>query len=158
MTIGELSRRTGMAVRSLRGYASSVYFAGDTDIFPEMSELSAADFPLLPVAGSGPRLPEGEHMSPKRAAEALKVLKPSVAIPIHWGTLAAVGGGGYPSLGFPAADFRGYAREIAPEVEVRVLEPGQAFITPRGCRVGVTWLSGRPNVQGPPGRAGTWTS
>jgi hypothetical protein len=101
MTIGELSRRTGMAVRSLRGYASSVYFAGDTDIFPEMSELSAADFPLLPVAGSGPRLPEGEHMSPKRAAEALKVLKPSVAIPIHWGTLAAVGGGRLPVSGVP---------------------------------------------------------
>jgi hypothetical protein len=29
-----------------------------------MSELSGTDVALLPVAGWGPRLPEGEHMNP----------------------------------------------------------------------------------------------
>jgi L-ascorbate metabolism protein UlaG (beta-lactamase superfamily) len=115
--------------------SSSVYFAGDTDIFAEMSQLSGVDVALLPVAGWGPRLPEGEHMNPRRAAEALKVLKPSVAIPIHWGTLAPLWApNGYPKLGSPAEDFRRYAAEIAPEVEVRVLEPGQAFTMPTTLR------------------------
>jgi L-ascorbate metabolism protein UlaG (beta-lactamase superfamily) len=96
-----------------------------------MSELSGAGVALLPVAGWGPRLPEGEHMSPKRAAEALKVLKPGVAIPIHWGTLAPVWApNGYPAQGSPAEDFRRYAGEIAPEVEIRVLEHGQAYTMP----------------------------
>jgi L-ascorbate metabolism protein UlaG (beta-lactamase superfamily) len=125
----------GPALGYLIEASSSVYFAGDTDIFPEMSELSGADLALLPVAGWGPRLPEGEHMSPKRAAEALKVLRPRVAIPIHWGTLAPLWApNGYPALGFPAADFRRYAGEIAPEVEVPVLEPGQAFTMPTSLK------------------------
>jgi L-ascorbate metabolism protein UlaG (beta-lactamase superfamily) len=121
------------------GYAiegsSSVYFAGDTDVFPEMSGLSGADVALLPVAGWGPRLPEGEHMNPKRAAEALKVLEPGVAIPIHWGTLAPLWApNGYPALGSPAEEFRRYAGEIAPEVEIRVLEHGQAYTMPTTLR------------------------
>jgi L-ascorbate metabolism protein UlaG (beta-lactamase superfamily) len=121
----------GPALGYLLTGSSSIYFAGDTDIFPEMTELSGVDVALLPVAGWGPRLPEGEHMNPRRAAEALKVLKPSVAIPIHWGTLAPLWApNGYPSLGSPATDFRRYASEIAPEVDVRVLEPGQAFTMP----------------------------
>ena len=68
------------------GTAPSVYFAGDTDLFPEMERLGRLDVALLPVAGWGPKLGPG-HMDAVRAAEAIALLRPRVAIPIHWGTL-----------------------------------------------------------------------
>jgi L-ascorbate metabolism protein UlaG (beta-lactamase superfamily) len=114
---------------------ASVYFAGDTDIFPEMANLAGADVALLPVAGWGPRLPEGEHMDPLRAAESLALLRPRVAIPIHWGTLAPLWTRhGYGPPGAAAAAFRRFAAELAPEVDVRVLRPGETFALPRIIR------------------------
>lgn len=64
-----------------------VHFAGDTGLDPTMSELSAdgVDVSLLPVAGWGPTL-RGGHMDPARAVEALRLIRPRMAIPIHWGT------------------------------------------------------------------------
>jgi L-ascorbate metabolism protein UlaG (beta-lactamase superfamily) len=64
----------------------SVYFAGDTDVFPEMDRLGTVDLALLPVAGWGPKLGPG-HMDAEQAARAAALLSPRVAIPIHWGTL-----------------------------------------------------------------------
>jgi L-ascorbate metabolism protein UlaG (beta-lactamase superfamily) len=70
------------------GGGHTVYFAGDTDLFDGMEELAehGIDVALLPVWGWGPRLGPG-HLNPERAAEAVARLRPSVAIPIHWGTL-----------------------------------------------------------------------
>ncbi len=67
---------------------AKVYFAGDTDLFPEMSTMvnGELDIALLPIAGWGPRLGKG-HMNPKRAVEATIRLKPRYVVPIHWGTL-----------------------------------------------------------------------
>jgi L-ascorbate metabolism protein UlaG (beta-lactamase superfamily) len=72
----------------LRGAGSTVYFAGDTDLFDEMDELGRVgiDVALLPVWGWGPRLGAG-HLDPERAAEAVDRLRPATVIPIHWGTL-----------------------------------------------------------------------
>ena len=36
-----------------------IYFAGDTDLFPEMAEIGPVDVALLPVSGWGPNLPPG---------------------------------------------------------------------------------------------------
>jgi L-ascorbate metabolism protein UlaG (beta-lactamase superfamily) len=44
------------------------------------------DLALSPVWGWGPRLGPG-HLDPERAAEAVRLLRPATAIPIHWGTL-----------------------------------------------------------------------
>ena len=44
------------------------------------------DVALLPVAGWGPKVGTG-HLDPRRAAEAAAMLRPRIAIPIHWGTL-----------------------------------------------------------------------
>jgi L-ascorbate metabolism protein UlaG (beta-lactamase superfamily) len=122
------SRIVGPALGYVLEGSASVYFAGDTDVFPEMSELSGTDVALLPVAGWGPRLPEGDHMNPLRAAESLKVLKPRVAIPIHWGTFAPVWAReGYPEQAAAPEQFRQHAAQIAPEVEVRILQPGETF-------------------------------
>ena len=101
----------------------SVYFAGDTDLFQEMSALGRIDVALLPVAGWGPRLPAG-HLDPVRAVEALALTEPHLAIPIHWGTYAPW----RPPRGddAPARAFAELAATIVPAVDVRVLRPGQS--------------------------------
>jgi L-ascorbate metabolism protein UlaG (beta-lactamase superfamily) len=109
--------------------ARSVYFAGDTDLFPEMSDIhEALDVALLPVWGWGPTLGEG-HLNPRRAAESLTMLRPRAAIPIHWGTFAPMGLGWLRPrfLSAPPYDFADHAGELAPDVRVHVVHPGNLF-------------------------------
>jgi L-ascorbate metabolism protein UlaG (beta-lactamase superfamily) len=108
--------------------SARVYFAGDTDLFPEMADLGPIDVALLPVAGWGPTLGPG-HMDARRAALALQLIRPKVAIPIHWGTFAPVGVHlrAWRYLVRPPLDFRAYAAELAPDVQVCILEPGEAL-------------------------------
>jgi L-ascorbate metabolism protein UlaG (beta-lactamase superfamily) len=107
---------------------STVYFAGDTDLFPEMSELGPVDVALLPIAGWGPKLGPG-HLDPLRAAQACRLVRPRVAVPIHWGTLAPLGIHlrGWSYLAVPPHAFKAHAAELAPEVEVAVLAPGESL-------------------------------
>jgi L-ascorbate metabolism protein UlaG (beta-lactamase superfamily) len=109
--------------------SQEIYFAGDTDLFEEMSAIGVKlDLALLPVWGWGPNLGKG-HMDPLRAARALSHLQPVSAIPIHWGCYCPAG------LAFlrprflsqPPLDFAEHAADIAPEVDVRILEPGQSL-------------------------------
>jgi L-ascorbate metabolism protein UlaG (beta-lactamase superfamily) len=101
-----------------------IYFAGDTDLFEGMSELAGSiDVALLPVSGWGSKVGPG-HLDPLRAAQALRLLKPRLAIPIHWGTLSPLNRDA-PSE--PPETFRHHAAELAPEVEVRILAPGAAL-------------------------------
>lgn len=114
-----------------------VYFAGDTGVFDGMAEIGGPllDVALLPVGGWGPFAPLWErlpvsipgHLDPRRAAETLRLLRPRVAVPIHWGTYAPLGLDRFmsASLGNPPRAFRRHAAELAPEVEVRVLRPGE---------------------------------
>jgi L-ascorbate metabolism protein UlaG (beta-lactamase superfamily) len=74
----------------IEGGDHTVYAAGDTDLFPEMADLTDVDVALLPVWGWGPTLGPG-HMNPERAAAAVDLIKPRVAVPVHWGTLAVAG-------------------------------------------------------------------
>ncbi|MDQ3871147.1 MAG: MBL fold metallo-hydrolase [Chloroflexota bacterium] len=104
----------------------SIYFAGDTDLFEGMADLAETlDAALLPVWGWGPVLGPG-HLDPARAATALRLLRPRVALPIHWGTLSPIGvariGGRW--LSEPPRAFARHAATVAPHVEVRVLTPG----------------------------------
>ncbi len=106
-----------------------VYFPGDTDLFPAMAGLATPplDVALLPVWGWGPTLGPG-HLNPFTAAQALTLLRPRIAIPIHWGTYAhpwATRERRY--LRRPAEDFARHAARLAPEVDVRVLAPGEAI-------------------------------
>ncbi len=105
---------------------SSVYFAGDTDLFDGMSDLrGSVDLALLPVWGWGPTLGPG-HLDPERAAKAAALIAPRVAVPIHWGTFAP-GWRRRPQSDpeRPAREFERLARRYAPGVEVRVLQPGE---------------------------------
>ena len=101
-----------------------VYFAGDTDLFDGMRELAPVDVALLPVAGWGPRLPAG-HMNESTAVEALGLLRPRVAVPIHWGTYRRLGLSRRDELlRAPAEAFARLAAAAHPEVDVRVLPVG----------------------------------
>jgi L-ascorbate metabolism protein UlaG (beta-lactamase superfamily) len=101
-----------------------IYFAGDTGLFPQMSKIAPVDIALLPVAGWGPRLPAG-HLDPAGAAEALRLLRPKAAVPIHWGTLRRVFADRPDDR--PAREFVRIAHEVAPEVDVRVLSIGETL-------------------------------
>jgi L-ascorbate metabolism protein UlaG (beta-lactamase superfamily) len=105
-----------------------IYFAGDTDFFAGMEDLGAdLDLALLPVWGWGPNVGEG-HLTPAGAARAAAAISPRLAVPIHWGTLYPLGLRrlrGNP-LRLPGEEFAARLRELAPQVETRVLAPGEA--------------------------------
>jgi L-ascorbate metabolism protein UlaG (beta-lactamase superfamily) len=103
-----------------------VYFAGDTDLFDGMAELRTLDVALVPISGWGPKTGPG-HLDPERAARALELLAPRVAVPIHWGTLHRIGAPLPPEA--PAVEFARLAGRLAPDVEVRVLRPGETTET-----------------------------
>ncbi len=105
-----------------------VYFAGDTDLFAGMSDIGPVDLALLPVAGWGPELGSGGHLDPESAARAAALIRPAVAVPIHWGTLHPRGRRLGDWFTEPARRFAAHAAELAPEVEVRVLAPGESLV------------------------------
>jgi L-ascorbate metabolism protein UlaG (beta-lactamase superfamily) len=117
--------RNAPAVGYLVTGSARIYFAGDTDRFDGMSTLASdLDVALLPVAGWGPRVPAG-HLDPLRAAQSLTLLRPRIAVPIHWGTYRRIGLSREPALlRSPAESFARIASEVAPEVDVRVLPVG----------------------------------
>jgi L-ascorbate metabolism protein UlaG (beta-lactamase superfamily) len=71
----------------MRWSGRAIYFAGDTDLFPEMTDLAPVDVALLPIWGWGPTLGDG-HLDPGRAAEAMALLGARQVVPIHWGTFS----------------------------------------------------------------------
>jgi L-ascorbate metabolism protein UlaG (beta-lactamase superfamily) len=126
-------RRIGRLSGASLGYAIGgthrIYFAGDTSLFPEMDGLVPdLDLALIPIWGWGPTLGSGEHLDPAGAAEAVRLLRPRVAVPIHWGTYRPLHHGVRHDPDFltePAEDFVREMAKTAPEVEVRVLQPGE---------------------------------
>jgi L-ascorbate metabolism protein UlaG (beta-lactamase superfamily) len=116
------------------GYAllgtKRVFFAGDTDLFEGMQGLVPdLDLALVPIWGWGATLGRGKHLDPERAAEAVRRLAPRVAIPIHWGTYRPWHRrASSPFLTRPAEAFARAAATVAPDVEVRVLRPGEEYV------------------------------
>lgn len=104
-----------------------IYFPGDTDIFPEMEQMAGGlNVALMPVWGWGPTLGVG-HMDPYRAAQASQLIAPQIAIPIHWGTLypMAINHLTKAFLIDPPRLFREFMLRLAPQVDVRILQPGE---------------------------------
>ncbi|MBN1275255.1 MBL fold metallo-hydrolase [Candidatus Woesearchaeota archaeon] len=58
----------------------SVYFAGDTDLTPEMQQLPRIDVAFLPVSGT-------YVMTAEEAAKAAMLIQPQVAVPMHYGSV-----------------------------------------------------------------------
>lgn len=87
-----------------------IYFAGDTAMFSDMRLIGdrGLDVAMLPV---------GDHytMGPEEAARSLELLRPKLAIPMHFGT--------FPALSGDPEDFKvaGQMRDV----EVKVMQPGE---------------------------------
>ena len=97
--------------------------------FRGMAEIGRGlDVALVPIWGWGPSAGRG-HLDPRRAAEALRLLRPLLAVPIHWGTYAPLGFGRLQTalLADPVMAFRRHAAELAPEVDVHVLGLGETL-------------------------------
>jgi L-ascorbate metabolism protein UlaG (beta-lactamase superfamily) len=110
----------------LRGpYA--VYFAGDTDLFPAMADIRA-DVALLPIWGWGRTLGPG-HLDPVTAVRAMELVRPSVVVPIHWGTLSPVSMRGAPAwLRRPLQQFEAELARTGATDRLRVLAPGDSLV------------------------------
>jgi L-ascorbate metabolism protein UlaG (beta-lactamase superfamily) len=143
LRVGELTVRATPAVHDSRrtrfgrlraepvGYviegSRSLYFAGDTDVFDEMAAVGPVDVALLPIWGWGTSLGPG-HMDPRAATEAARLLQASIVIPIHWGTYFPLHTAPRRLRSFldaPAEEFGSHMRDSAPEIDVRVLRPGE---------------------------------
>jgi L-ascorbate metabolism protein UlaG (beta-lactamase superfamily) len=84
-----------------------IYYAGDTDLIPQMSDLKDVDVALLPVGGT-------YTMSAQEAAAATKAIGCKAAIPYHWGDVIG-----------SEADAEAFAKAAA--CKVHVLKPGGAI-------------------------------
>jgi L-ascorbate metabolism protein UlaG (beta-lactamase superfamily) len=90
---------------------TTLYFAGDTNVFGDMQLIGRLYSPDLAV------LPIGDHftMGPREAALALELLGVGRCVPCHWGT--------FPLLTGTPAELRNLA---PPSVEVVDIDPGGA--------------------------------
>lgn len=118
---------TELAVGFLLEGTRSVYFAGDTALFEGMRALDRGlDLALIPVWGWGPRARSSDHLDPLGAAHAVEIIRPQVAVPIHWGTLHPIGMRWVrPSTRVdPPHAFARHVARLAPATEVRVIPIG----------------------------------
>ncbi|WP_455900622.1 MBL fold metallo-hydrolase [Rhodococcus gordoniae] len=122
----ELAPAVGYVVEGDR----RTYFAGDTDLYPDLADhVGPVDLALLPVGGWGPTLGDG-HLDPGRAAVVARLVQAGLAVPIHYGTLWPIGFGAVrPRLFFePGTEFVRRA-EYAGIAAVE-LSPGDSIDTP----------------------------
>lgn len=94
----------------------TIYHAGDTGIFAGMGLLGSIysiDLALVPIGSVF-------VMDPMQAAVSLTLLKPRIAMPIHYRT--------FPILVQDAGEFIKLAGEKAPEVSVATPEPGEEIL------------------------------
>lgn len=80
-----------------------IYLAGDTDYIPEMKDIRA-DVALLPVSGT-------YVMTAEEAVKAALDIKPSVAIPMHYGSIVGT-----------EADAARFAEGLKGKIDVMVLK------------------------------------
>jgi L-ascorbate metabolism protein UlaG (beta-lactamase superfamily) len=92
------------AVFTLAG--KRIYYAGDTDLIPEMSDLNDVDLALLPVGGT-------YTLTAEEAARACDAIGCKTAVPYHFGDIVGT-----------ADDARRFAEAAA--CEVKVLKAGES--------------------------------
>jgi len=94
------SQKVGYIV-TVRGVR--IYHAGDTDVIPEMKNYTC-DIALLPVSGT-------YVMTAEEAAQAALIIKPKVAIPMHYGEVAGT-----------SADAKKFQDALKGKIEVKILK------------------------------------
>lgn len=81
-----------------------IYYAGDTDLIPEMSNLKDIDLALLPIGGT-------YTLDARQAAKAVEAIGCAAAVPYHWGDIVGT-----------QADADAFAQAVGDRA--RVLKPG----------------------------------
>lgn len=123
-------RRPGprpLELETLGFVVDGVWFAGDTDLDEGMSALRGEiEVALIPIWGWGPSLGPG-HLDPERAARAVALVRPRIAIPIHWGTFLPIGLRRPDLLRQPPLDFARHVAALAPATRVATLAPGESL-------------------------------
>lgn len=85
---GRIDTREAAAVGyELVGDGRRMWFAGDTDLFPEMAGLGPVDLAAVPISGWWKTLGPG-HLDEERAVEAVELVQAGRVLPIHWGTFS----------------------------------------------------------------------
>ncbi|OGV96193.1 hypothetical protein A2W24_05125 [Microgenomates group bacterium RBG_16_45_19] len=111
----------------IRG-SHSIYFPGDTDLQLQLARLKSAhlDLCLLPIWGWAID-DHGQHLNPLKAAQALKLIQPKVAIPYHWGTFLPLVFKPFFSkyLIRPVDLFATATKKLAPGVQIIIVPPGK---------------------------------
>ncbi|MGC8655905.1 MAG: metal-dependent hydrolase [Thermoplasmata archaeon] len=95
------------------GDGVTIYHAGDTGLFGDMKLIGEVYKPkvaLLPIGGFF-------TMGPKEAAMAARMIKPEIAIPMHYGT--------WPPIDSNPKEFQELLKN---EIKVPLLKPGESFI------------------------------
>jgi len=70
-----------------------------------------------------------DQLTAEEAAATVALIDPTVAVPIHWGTLSLGGVARVRShRSAPARDFAVHVHRYAPRVDVRILEPTQRVL------------------------------
>ncbi|WP_328460601.1 MBL fold metallo-hydrolase [Actinoplanes sp. NBC_00393] len=126
---GPWSRERAVAVGFVVEGAARTWYAGDTGLFDEMHDFGPLDLALIPVGGWGPTLGAHGHLDAVDGAEALRRVKASWAVPIHYGTLWPIGFGRVRRHMFdePGARFAEHAVRTSPDTQVRVLRHGETL-------------------------------
>ena len=87
------ARRPSRSATCSRAAAARVYASGDTGLFDGMARAGQAARSTSRCCRSGAGVPTSGpgHLDPVTAAEAVALIRPRVAVPVHWGTLAVAG-------------------------------------------------------------------
>jgi L-ascorbate metabolism protein UlaG (beta-lactamase superfamily) len=126
---GPWSRLSAPALGFVVEGTSRTWYAGDTGLFDEMADIAPLDLALIPVGGWGPTLGAAGHLDAVSAAEALRRVKASWAVPVHYGTFWPIGLRGVRPEMFhdPGTEFARRAETAAPDTQVRVLAHGETL-------------------------------
>ena len=126
---GPWSRQRAVALGFVVEGAARTWYAGDTGLFDEMTSFGPLDLALVPVGGWGPTLGAHGHLDARNAAEALRRVKASWAVPVHYGTLWPIGMARYRRHMFdlPGERFAEHAARSCPDTRVRVLAHGETL-------------------------------
>jgi L-ascorbate metabolism protein UlaG (beta-lactamase superfamily) len=126
---GPWSKERAAAIGFVVEGACRTWYAGDTGLFDDMDGFGPLDLALIPVGGWGPTLKSHGHLDPEAGAEALRRVKSSWAVPVHYGTLWPIGLGRVRPYMFsePGIRFAEHAARLSPDTRVRVLAHGETL-------------------------------
>jgi L-ascorbate metabolism protein UlaG (beta-lactamase superfamily) len=80
-----------------------IYHAGDTEFVPEMKNIKNIDVALLPIGGT-------YTMDAKQAAQAANLIKPKIAVPMHYNTFDMI-----------KANPKDFEKIVDKDIEVKIL-------------------------------------